>query len=108
MSPNLFGATVGWLEPSRARMSERTSLPPAFDDVVPPDRTPVVVDVATAPPPKPLTETLSALGDLADDEVLLQLNDREPTHLFPKLDERGAVYATTERGETVVSAIWFP
>jgi uncharacterized protein (DUF2249 family) len=80
----------------------------AFDDSVPTDRTPVVIDVATAPPPKPLTRTLSALADLAADEVLVQVNDREPTHLFPKLADRGAEYATAEDEDGVVTAIWFP
>jgi hypothetical protein len=89
-------------------MSEPTELPPALHDTVPTDREPVVVDVATAPPPKPLTETLTALADLADDEVLVQVNDREPAHLFPKLDDRGAAYATTEREGAVVTAVWFP
>ena len=89
-------------------MSETTRLPPVLDDAVPADRAPVVVDVATAPPPKPLTETLGALAELAADEVLVQVNDREPTHLFPKLDDRGAAYATADHEDRVVTAIWFP
>lgn len=89
-------------------MSETTELPPAVHDAVPTDREPVVVDVAAAPPPTPLTETLSALADLADDEVLVQVNDREPAHLLPKLDDRGASYATAERAGDVVTAVWFP
>lgn len=80
----------------------------AFDGNVPTDREPTVVDVATAPPPKPLTRTLRVLGELGDDEILVQVNDREPTHLFPKLDERGASYATVERDESVLTAIWLP
>jgi uncharacterized protein (DUF2249 family) len=72
------------------------------------DRAVVTVDVAMAPPPEPLTRTLEALATLDHDELLLQVNDREPTHLFPKLDDRGAAYATTEREEAVVTAIWFP
>lgn len=88
-------------------MSETARLPPALEATVP-DRRPVVLDVATAPPPKPLTETLAALADLGDDEVIVQVNDREPVHLFPKLDDRGAAYATADRGDAVVTAIWFP
>ncbi len=80
----------------------------AFDESVPADREHMVVDVATAPPPKPLTRTLRALAELGDDEVLLQVNDREPTHLYPKLDERGVAYATVEREGTTLTAIWKP
>jgi hypothetical protein len=38
----------------------------------------------------------------------VQVNDREPTHLFPKLADRGAEYATAEDEDGVVTAIWFP
>lgn len=79
-----------------------------FDDPVPTDREATVIDVATAPPPKPLTQTLQALAALGDDEVLVQVNDREPTHLYPKLDERGLTYATVDRGDAVLTAIWRP
>lgn len=79
-----------------------------FDESVPSDREPTVIDVAASPPPKPLTRTLRVLGELGDDEVLVQVNDREPTHLYPKLDERGASYATVERDESVLTAIWLP
>ncbi|WP_152041967.1 DUF2249 domain-containing protein [Salinigranum salinum] len=89
-------------------MSETARLPPALESTVPTDRAVVAVDVATAPPPEPLTRTLEALATLDDDELLLQVNDREPTYLFPKLDDRGAAYATAERVETVVTAIWYP
>lgn len=80
----------------------------AFDDRVPTDRDPTVIDVATDPPPKPLTRTLRVLADLGDDEMLVQVNDREPTHLYPRLDDRGAAYATVEQGESVLTAIWKP
>lgn len=79
-----------------------------FDDRVPTDRAPVVVDVAAAPPPKPLTRTLEELATLGDDELLVQLNDREPRHLFPKLDERGASYASIDHDGSAVTAIWHP
>lgn len=89
-------------------MSETSHPLAGFDDSVPTDRDPTVIDVSTAPPPKPLTRTLRELAALGDDEILVQLNDREPKHLFPKLDERGAAYASVDRDETVVTAIWFP
>jgi uncharacterized protein (DUF2249 family) len=89
-------------------MSEAACHLTAFDDRVPTDREPTVVDVAAAPPPKPLTRTLEALATLGDDELLVQVNDREPAHLFPKLDERGAAYASVARDDGVVTAIWLP
>ncbi|AUV83973.1 hypothetical protein C2R22_12215 [Salinigranum rubrum] len=93
--------------PSRMSETADASLS-AFDDCVPTDREHTVVDVSAAPPPKPLTRTLRILADLDDDEILLQVNDREPTHLYPKLDERGAAYATVERGTSVLTAVWKP
>ena len=104
----MFGVRVGWGRPVSPPMSEPAQLLSAFDDRVPTDREPTVVDVATAPPPEPLTRTLRELAALGDDELIVQLNDREPTHLFPKLDERGAAYATVDRGDSVRTAIWLP
>jgi hypothetical protein len=90
-------------------MSETASaLLSAFDEQVPTDRELVLLEVATAPPPKPLTRTLHTLADLEDEEILVQINDREPTGLYPKLDERGVSYATIERDESVLTALWKP
>lgn len=89
-------------------MSETASDPlAAFDDEIP-DRLTTVIDVVTAPPPKPLTRTLGELATLGDDELLVQVNDRTPEQLFPRLEQRGAEYASVDRGDTVVTAIWFP
>lgn len=73
-------------------------------DDVPSDGEPTEVDVRDLAPPKPLQETLEALGSM-DDGVLVQVNDRVPQHLFPKLEERG--YAHKSTGEDpVYTAIW--
>jgi TusA-related sulfurtransferase len=64
------------------------------------------LDVRRLGPPKPLTETLQSLSKMADDAVLVQLNDRAPQHLYPKLDERGYTYETVEVEDVVVTAIW--
>ncbi|MFW5919538.1 MAG: DUF2249 domain-containing protein [Halanaeroarchaeum sp.] len=64
------------------------------------------LDVRELPPPKPLQETLEALVDL-EDAVLIQVNDRTPQHLFPKLDERGFQYESIGDGP-VYTAIWNP
>lgn len=80
----------------------------AFDDSVPTDRAVRVVDVVTAPPPKPLTETLREVASLDDDELLVQVNDRTPKYLFPKLDERGVAYTSVDGDDHILTAIWQP
>lgn len=63
------------------------------------------LDVRELPPPKPLQETLEALADLGDDAVLIQINDRLPQHLFPKLEDRGFEFESAGE-EPVYTAIW--
>jgi uncharacterized protein (DUF2249 family) len=64
------------------------------------------LDVSELPPPEPLTETIARLEALAADGVLVQVNDREPQHLYPKLADLGYAYDTVTVGEDVVTAIW--
>ncbi|WP_415381311.1 DUF2249 domain-containing protein [Halosimplex sp. TS25] len=64
------------------------------------------LDVRSLGPPKPLANTLELLPDLDDETVLVQLNDRAPQHLYPKLDDRGYEYATVERDDVTVTTIW--
>jgi uncharacterized protein (DUF2249 family) len=66
------------------------------------------LDVRNLGPPKPLANTLERLPELDDDTVLVQVNDRAPQHLYPKLDNRGYDYETVERDEAVVTVIWSP
>lgn len=63
------------------------------------------LDVRELPPPKPLQETLETLADLDEDAVLIQVNDRTPQHLFPKLEDRGFEFESTGDGP-VYTAIW--
>ena len=63
-----------------------------------------VLDVRDLPPPQPLTNTLERVVDL--DGVLVQVNDRAPQHLYPKLTDRGYAYDTVETDAGVVTAIW--
>lgn len=65
-----------------------------------------VLDVRDLPPPEPLKQTLETVADLDDDSVVVQVNDRVPQHLFPRLDDRGFDYESVERGDRVVTAIW--
>ena len=74
----------------------------------PDDRPRETLDARELPPPQPLQNTLERLADLDDDTVLVQLNDRAPQHLYPKLADRGYEYETTEEEGVVVTAIWEP
>ena len=72
----------------------------------PADRPRAVFDARQLPPPEPLQGTMERLGELDDDVVLLQRNDRAPRHLYPLLDDRGYAHETVEVGDEVVTAIW--
>ena len=72
----------------------------------PNDRDVELLDARELPPPKPLRSTLEALTDGDDRTVLVQLNDRAPQHLYPKLTDRGYEYETIESAEAVVTVIW--
>ena len=66
------------------------------------------LDARDLGPPKPLKNTLERLAELDDETVLIQLNDRAPQHLYPKLDDRGYEYGTVELDAAVVTVIWRP
>jgi TusA-related sulfurtransferase len=73
----------------------------------PTDRPRKTLDARELPPPQPLQRTLRLLPELDDETVLVQLNDRAPQHLYPKLTDRGYEYETV--GEApVVTAIRRP
>lgn len=74
----------------------------------PSDRTVDFLDARDLPPPEPLQETMTRLADLDGETVFVQLNDRVPQFLFPKLDERGVDYETIETDDGVLTAIWEP
>lgn len=64
------------------------------------------LDARELPPPQPLQKTLELLPELDEDTVLVQVNDRAPQHLYPKLTDRGYQYETMEKAEGVVTVIW--
>jgi uncharacterized protein (DUF2249 family) len=72
----------------------------------PDDRPSEIIDASELPPPEPLRNTLERLSELDDTAVLIQLNDRRPQHLYPKLDDRGYEYDTIESGDDVVTVVW--
>ncbi|WP_254547007.1 DUF2249 domain-containing protein [Halomarina pelagica] len=74
----------------------------------PTDRPRELLDARDLPPPKPLQTTLERLADLDEATVLVQLNDRAPQHLYPRLDERGYRYETVDGDGCVVTVVWRP
>ncbi|MFA1611836.1 DUF2249 domain-containing protein [Halobellus rubicundus] len=74
----------------------------------PSDRAIDFLDARDLPPPEPLQETMTRLADLDGETVFVQLNDRVPQFLFPKLDEQGVAYETKETDDGVLTAIWDP
>jgi hypothetical protein len=72
----------------------------------PTDRPRELLDVRAAGPPDPMVATLETLPELPAEALLVQVNDRVPQHLYPKLDDRGYAYATVECGDAVVTGIW--
>jgi len=64
------------------------------------------LDARELPPPQPLKNTLEKLADIDDPVVLVQLNDRQPQHLYPRLDERGYRYETVDDDDVSVTVIW--
>jgi len=65
-----------------------------------------LLDAAELPPPEPLNRTLERLTELDEETVLVQVNDRAPQHLYPRLEERGYSYDTVETDEGVVTVVW--
>jgi uncharacterized protein (DUF2249 family) len=101
---NLFGTTASAFDTVRSRMSGVDSL--LAETNAPSTTVHDVLDVRELPPPEPLKVTLEALAELDGDGVVVQVSDRVPQHLYPRLDDRGFTYDTVERDDRVVTAIW--
>lgn len=67
----------------------------------PPVEDVVVIDVRDLDPPEPMVRTLDALSRLPRGKTLVQLNERVPQFLLPKLQQRGFVYEIREQPELV-------
>ncbi|AFK19873.1 DUF2249 domain-containing protein [Haloferax mediterranei ATCC 33500] len=78
-----------------------------LDEVGAPNRRTVdFLDARELPPPEPLQQTMNRLVELDAETVFVQLNDRAPQFLYPKLEDRGFSYRTAEHDDGVVTAIW--
>lgn len=62
----------------------------------------VILDVRGMEPPEPMVRTLAVLETLPPGKTLLQINERIPRFLLPKLEENGFVYEIREQQEGVV------
>jgi TusA-related sulfurtransferase len=106
---NVFGGTVAGVAAEYTNMAATTDWAAELAATdAPTDRPRELLDVRTAGPPDPMVETLETLPELPAETLLVQVNDRAPQHLYPKLDDRGYRYATVERGDAVVTGIWRP
>lgn len=65
----------------------------------------VVLDVRGLEPPEPMTRTLEALDRLPPGGTLLQINERVPRFLLPRLAERGFAAEVTERADGEVHVL---
>jgi hypothetical protein len=112
-APNAFG---GSHSPTRVHTPNMATPTTDADDLPvaqwrsaldgPTDRPFELFDARELPPPEPLAGTLERLAAMDDGAVLVQLNDREPTFLYPKLDDRGYEYDTAAMDEGVVTVVW--
>lgn len=111
--PNLFGrrfCPLGAHPPGMSRSTtDADDLPVAAwleATAAPGDRPIEPFDARELPPPEPLSGTMERLAELDDDTVFLQVNDRAPQLLYPKLEDRGWQYDTAEVEAGVVTAVW--
>lgn len=104
--PNVFGATLvaSWADVS-SMQTDRTDRVVEQSDA-PTQQPHKVLDVRELGPPKPLTETLETLADIDEQTVLVQVNDRAPQHLYPKLTDRDYEFETVTDDDVVLTTIW--
>lgn len=62
----------------------------------------IIVDVRGLEPPEPMVRTLAALETLPEGKTLLQINERVPQFLLPRLEELGFEHEIREQTEGVV------
>lgn len=62
----------------------------------------IIVDVRGLEPPEPMVRTLAALESLPQGKTLLQINERVPQFLLPRLEELGFEHEIREQAEGVV------
>jgi hypothetical protein len=102
---NVFGVIVVAIRPDTPTMQTDWAERAVERTDAPGDRPRRALDVRELGPPKPLTETLETLPE-HDDEDLVQVNDRAPPHLYPKLTDRDYEFETVADGDVSLTTIW--
>ena len=84
-----------WFRAGAAEPATQAAPRPAAD-AVPAEEGTVVLDVRGMEPPEPMVRTLAALESLPAGETLVQVNERVPQFLLPRLAELGFEYEVRE------------
>lgn len=63
------------------------------------------IDVRNLEPPEPFQRTMELVHDMKDGDILVQINDRQPQLLFPKLDALDLKYEVEEHDDIVKTVI---
>lgn len=82
--------------PSPAPASDAPELSSEDGDAV------IVLDLRGMEPPEPMVRTLAALEELPPGKALLQINERVPRFLLPRLEELGFTYKLREQNEALI------
>ncbi len=90
-----------WRDEDAAAAAKSGTAPAPVADV-PTDDEVVVLDVRGLEPPEPMIRTLEALEALPRGKTLVQINERVPQFLIPKLAERGFTYEVREQSPELV------
>lgn len=101
---NIFGRIDSPLPSERSYMADADTYLARTDAPIGHARE--TLDARELPPPQPLKNTLERLAAIPESTVLVQLNDRRPQHLYPRLEERGYRYETFEDDGVSVTVIW--
>lgn len=67
----------------------------------------LTIDCYGMEPPEPMVQVLEAVAQMKPTEAVLMLHQRNPVHLFPKLEERGLEYHLEEETDgSIELLIW--
>lgn len=76
--------------------------PPVAPDATDSGDDVIILDVRGMEPPEPMVHTLAALEELPQGKTLLQINERVPQFLLPRLEELGFRYDIRKQNDALV------
>lgn len=94
-----------WFYPAEGETAGSAVAPapaPASDAPEAADEEVIVLDVRGMEPPEPMVRTLAALETLPAGRTLLQINERVPQFLLPRLEEMGFTYQIREQNDALI------